>query len=718
LSIYYEDLSLIKFSALLCLTSGVKSEMSVQDLVIKFLEETNQTIFLTGKAGTGKTTFLHRLKTLTTKNFAVVAPTAVAAINAGGSTIHSFFQIGPGPQIPANEEPLALSISREKLLLLTRLELLVIDEISMVRADTLDHIDRLLRQVKASTQAFGGVQVLMIGDLFQLPPVWEKDWGILSKYYSGPFFFNSRVISAAGLKTFELTKIYRQKDPVFIAILNQIREGEVDAKALELLNKQRIGDTAHAVGERADFVTLSTHVGKVDKINRDRLSSLEAQSFTYKADVSGDFSEEAFPVERDLVLKVGAQVMFVKNDSSGKKQYYNGRTARVTFLSNTNITVTFLDDGSTIDVPRETWQNVKFALSSNAQKVDETSAGAFVQYPLRLAWAITIHKSQGLTFDKVIIDVASAFASGQTYVALSRCRSLEGILLLNEIRPENVQTSREIRDFMHRETVVPPVMNDLNAAKQARQRNLVRDVFDMSVIAFAWCLFTAKLRQVLDEGDELRQLSDYSKSVEAELKKRGQQFIAKEIDKATPDDQVMITKDRLKTAADYFHPKIMAAQQYIETAFLSKARLDHETEFYVRYNYLQSMMRSKLALLEAISCLDSSYEIQQKGQDAVVNYRPAFKNWQPKAQVKTPEITNPELYEKLLSWRKNTAEVKMVPEYSLISEKTLREIAKKIPGTYSQLALIKNFGEQRAKEYGGELIELINAHFGQSGQLF
>jgi GTPase SAR1 family protein len=543
LSIYYEDLSLIKFSALLCLTSGVKSEMSVQDLVIKFLEETNQTIFLTGKAGTGKTTFLHRLKTLTTKNFAVVAPTAVAAINAGGSTIHSFFQIGPGPQIPANEEPLALSISREKLLLLTRLELLVIDEISMVRADTLDHIDRLLRQVKASTQAFGGVQVLMIGDLFQLPPVWEKDWGILSKYYS------------AGLKTFELTKIYRQKDPVFIAILNQIREGEVDAKALELLNKQRIGDTAHAVGERADFVTLSTHVGKVDKINRDRLSSLEAQSFTYKADVSGDFSEEAFPVERDLVLKVGAQVMFVKNDSSGKKQYYNGRTARVTFLSNTNSTVTFLDDGSTIDVPRETWQNVKFALSSNAQKVDETSAGAFVQYPLRLAWAITIHKSQGLTFDKVIIDVASAFASGQTYVALSRCRSLEGILLLNEIRPENVQTSREIRDFMHRETVVPPVMNDLNAAKQARQRNLVRDVFDMSVIAFAWCLFTAKLRQVLDEGDELRQLSDYSKSVEAELKKRGQQFIAKEIDKATPDDQVMITKGRLKTAADYFHPK-------------------------------------------------------------------------------------------------------------------------------------------------------------------
>ena len=696
----------------------MESEFSVQDLVIKFLEETNQTVFLTGKAGTGKTTFLHRLKAVTTKNFAVVVPTAVAAINAGGSTIHSFFQISPGPQIPVEEEPLALRISREKMLMLTRLELLVIDEISMVRADTLDHIDRLLRQVKASTQAFGGVQLLLIGDLFQLPPVWEKDWGILSKYYAGPFFFNSKVISANGLITFELTKIYRQNDPVFISILNTIREGEVDAQVLEPLNGHLINEEVQTAVESGDYVTLSTHIGKVDKINNDRLDALNGESFSYKADVTGDFAEDAFPAERELVLKVGAQVMFIKNDSSGKKQYYNGKTARVIFLSETTITVSFLDDGMSFDVPRETWQNVKFAISADAQKIDETNAGAFVQYPLRLAWAITIHKSQGLTFDKVIVDVASAFASGQTYVALSRCRSLEGIRLLTEIRPENIRTSPSILEFMHRQTAVPPVIDDLVVAKRKTQRNLVRDVFDMSAIGFAWNLFATSLRPLLTDGEESDRLVHYTTSVDNELKKPGQRFIAKEIDQSGSANENLLTKDRVKTAVDYFHPRLMAAQQYIENAFLNKARLDHENEFYVRYNYLQSMMLSKLALLEAVPNFDSSYEIQQKGQDAVVNYRPAFKNWKPREQAKTPEIVNADLYEKLMAWRKEVTERKMIPEYSLISEKTLREIAKKTPNTFSQLSAIKSFGEQRAREHGDAILRIVGEFLGKGDTLF
>lgn len=691
--------------------------MSVQELVIKFLEETNQTVFLTGKAGTGKTTFLHQLKSVITKNFAVVAPTAVAAINAGGSTIHSFFQVGPGPQLPVEGEPLALRISREKLLLLIRMDLLIIDEISMVRADTLDYIDRLLRQVRASTQSFGGVQLLMIGDLFQLPPVWEKDWSILNKYYSGPLFFNSKVIAVNGLTTFELTKIYRQNDPVFISILNEIREGEVNAEMLKPLNEHLISESLLTNGSIDDHVTLSTHVDKVHKINQNRLNALDDQVFTYKADVSGDFSEDAFPAERELILKVGAQVMFIKNDSSGKKQYYNGRTARVTFLSDNAITVSFLDDGSSCDVPRETWQNVKFVISNDAEKIDETNSGAFVQYPLRLAWAITIHKSQGLTFDRVIVDVASAFTSGQTYVALSRCRSLEGILLLNEIRPENIQTSRAIRDFMLQQTDSPPVIADLEIAKNNSRLKLIQDIFEMSVIVFAWNLFTTGLNVILTGSDELTQLAEHTKAVES-LRELGQRFIAKEINALGSTNQIMVTKRRLKAAVNFFHPILLTAQHYIEAAFLSVDKTDQETEFYVRYNYLQSMMLSKMALLEAVPYLDSSYEIQQKGQDAVVKYRPAFKNRQPKAELKMPNISNPGLYEKLLDWRSAIAKQKMVPEYALLSEKTLREIAKKTPRTLSELSVIKNFGEQRAKDYGMLLIDLINVHFGQSGILF
>ncbi|WP_138482122.1 HRDC domain-containing protein [Dyadobacter bucti] len=694
------------------------SAISVQDLVIKFLEESNQTIFLTGKAGTGKTTFLHRLKALTTKNFAVVAPTAIAAINAGGSTIHSFFQIGQGPQLPTDEELLTLRISREKMLMLIRLDLLVIDEISMVRADTLDHIDRILRQVKGSIQPFGGVQLLMIGDLFQLPPVWEKDWSILSRYYSGPFFFNSNVINEGGLITFELTKVYRQNDLAFIEILNKIREGEVTTEMLQKLNAHLISTDLYTVVSTENYVMLSTHVEKVQKINQDCLDALDGETFIYKADVSGDFFTDTFPAERELALKVGAQVMFIKNDSSGKKQYYNGRTARITSLNETSITVSFLDDGSSCDVPKETWQNVKFAISDDTQKIDETNSGTFIQFPLRLAWAITIHKSQGLTFDKVIIDVASAFASGQTYVALSRCRNLEGIRLLTEIRAENVQTSEPIREFMRQQTNTSPSISDLEIAKLNTYRNLVCDVFQMSAITFAWNLFADKLCLVLTNQEELTELDQHTKMVDADLKKLGQRFIDKEISIPRAEKLVAISKDRIKAAADFFLPKLVAAQVFIEQAFLNVAALNHEAEFYTRYNYLQSVMLCRIALLEAVSHSDSSYVIQQKGQDAVVSYRPAFKNWKPMAQVKTPEIVNPDLYEKLLAWRKDIAERKTVPAYSLFSEKTLREIAKKTPKTFSQLALIKNFGEQRANEFGHELINIVNSYLGQSAKLF
>lgn len=387
----------------------------IHNLVLKFVENTSSPIFLTGKAGTGKTTFLRWLKSSTTKNYAVTAPTAVAAINAGGVTIHSFFQVPFGPQIPVVSDNeisnlVPRQITLEKTKILKCLDLLIIDEISMVRADTLDYIDGTLRQVRGSMLPFGGVQLLMIGDLYQLPPVFEKDWPLLRNFYQGPYFFNSLVLKKNRLLTFELTQVYRQSDPLFVEILNHIRNGYLEDRFLEQLNTHYRPDLN--ANSLKDYVTLSTHNQSVNEINQQRLKELDGEAFTFKAVITGEFPKDGYPAEEELVLKVGAQVMFIKNDSSGKKQYYNGRTARVSSISEGNIRLSFLDDDSLFDVIPEKWNNVKYTLAEADQKVSESNNGSFSQYPLRLAWAITIHKSQGLTFEKAVIDIDAAFAFG------------------------------------------------------------------------------------------------------------------------------------------------------------------------------------------------------------------------------------------------------------------------------------------------------------------
>jgi hypothetical protein len=693
----------------------VEKGINVQDLVIKFLEECNTPIFLTGKAGTGKTTLLRRIKTLTTKNLAVVAPTAVAAINAGGTTIHSFFQMPIGPLPPNSGEPLALRMSREKMLVLIKLELLIIDEISMVRADTLDHIDTLLRQVKGSAQPFGGVQVLMIGDLFQLPPVWERDWPFLGRYYQGPYFFNSLILQKHAFFTLELNEVYRQTDQTFISILNEIRHGQVSAELLEPLNKRYRTETE--IGTLQDYVTLSTHVLSVDRINTQRLEGLEGKPFVYKADVTGDFSTDAYPAEAELSLKVGAQVMFVKNDLSGKKQYFNGRTARVTALQETGIQVTFLDDNSKFEVLKETWQNVKFALSASEKKIDETSAGSFTQYPLRLAWAITIHKSQGLTFDKAVIDVASAFAAGQTYVALSRCRTLDGIVLRSPIRPENVKTDPAIVAFMAAATQGTPDLTTLAAAKKISEFNVISDAFNFGVLNDAWTNFKALFEKLAESSGRIStsDASELSQIFFSELKAVGERFIQKEL---RQELQRAVLQERINAAAAFFQPTLAGLQTRLEQILLQLQGSELESEFYYRYNYLQSGIQQKLAMLHGAVYFPTGAEILLYGQDALAAYKPVFKNWRPKTTAKDAEVENPVLYKTLLDWRGETAQQKGTPEYSLISEKTLREIAKKLPKTFSQLSAIKNFGEQRAQEYGEAILRMIREFLGEGDTLF
>lgn len=667
-----------------------------QELITNFLIGTNRPIFLTGKAGTGKTTFLRTVKSTINKNLAIVAPTAVAAINAGGVTIHSFFQVPFGPLIPG-EGPALKPLSFEKSKLLKCLDLLIIDEISMVRADTLDYIDSLLRQVKGSVRPFGGVQLLMIGDLFQLPPVYEKDWYVLRNFYEGPYFFNSQVFKRFPLLTFELTKVYRQSDPVFIEILNSIRNGVADKDLLEKLNQRY--DPALDENWRKDCVTLSTHNQLVNDINQVRLKELEGEAVTFKAGIQGDFPKEGYPAEEELVLKVGAQVMFIKNDSSGKKQYYNGRTGRITAISATNISLTFLDDGSSFDVVQETWQNVKYALAEGEQKISESNNGSFSQYPLKLAWAITIHKSQGLTFEKAIIDVDAAFAFGQAYVALSRCRSLEGMVLKEPVRPENVRTDPQIVTFMEQATANPPDENLLKKSIRDFDIEVLADVFDFSVISAAWAKLNSADSSVI------------------ELKTIGDRFIKREILMIGSDIPVWQNADflsRLKNAIIWFTPKLNTFSNNLNAFYAAKASTDLPEDFYENLNHLLVHLKAKSSAFARMSFATSAKDVLSSAQEAALTFQPIFKNWNAKALPKEKEIINPELYKQLVGLRKQISVERSAPEYLLITENALRDIAAKPPRSLNQLAQLKTFGEVKAADFGEQILKIVRNYLGEN----
>lgn len=400
------------------------------ELAYKFVRNTDRHVFLTGKAGTGKTTFLHRIRNEVPKRMVVLAPTGVAAINAKGVTIHSFFQMPFGPILPnsvnqnkANQR----KFNKSKINLIKSLDLVIIDEISMVRADLLDGIDQVLRCYKNPNKTFGGAQLLMIGDLQQLAPVIKPgDWNLLSPYYDTVYFFNSRAFQQAQTVSIELHHIYRQRQDTFIDILNQIRNNQLSKEAAELLNQRYLPNFPSL---QPGYITLSTHNNRANTINEKALEQLNSKIQMFQAKIEGKFNEFAFPTAERLFLKVGAQVMFIKNDSNPEKRYYNGKIGTITALYSDKVLVQCTPNEPLIEVRRETWQNIQYKLDPQSKEIKENIAGSFEQIPLRLAWAITIHKSQGLTFEKAIIDAEASFAHGQTYVALSRCTSLEGIVL-------------------------------------------------------------------------------------------------------------------------------------------------------------------------------------------------------------------------------------------------------------------------------------------------
>jgi hypothetical protein len=495
-----------------------KVERDYAELAAYFINSTSQHIFLTGKAGTGKTTFLKSLSELTHKSFVVVAPTGIAALNAGGATIHSQFLLPPGTFIPDNSPAVQFdtgnqihtrhSLARKHPLngyrrqVLRSIDLLIIDEVSMLRADLLDAIDYRMRSVRKNyRESFGGVQVLMIGDLFQLPPVVKDfEYSYLKRYYHSVHFFEAHAFQHESFVFIELDKIYRQTNFDFIRILNHLRDNEITADDIAILNGKY--DPNFQQSEHEGVITLTTHNYKADQINKKALDHLTGRTHVFQAEIEGDFPEHMFPIPQFLELKVGAQVMFIKNDSGGGR-YYNGKLAKVLEISEDEIQVQ--PDGSQeiIHLEKFKWENKRYTVDENSRELDEAVIGSFSQYPVKLAWAVTVHKSQGLTFDKAVIDVGDAFAPGQVYVALSRLRSLEGLVLKTKIQPSVISSDPIVVDFTRKKNMQKSLDVLLKEGQHRYLRQMIHDTFDFSLI-------TKSLYSLVHENEDQFQMGDDS----------------------------------------------------------------------------------------------------------------------------------------------------------------------------------------------------------------
>jgi GTPase SAR1 family protein len=534
---------------------------------IAFVNQTSKHLFLTGKAGTGKTTFLKYIRDNSFKKMAVVAPTGVAAINAGGVTIHSFFQLPFGPFIPTqknnweifngkvnNQHSLFknLRLNRAKIDLLRELDLLVIDEVSMVRADMLDAVDAILRHVRRQPlMPFGGVQMLYIGDLFQLPPVVRnEEWEILKEYYDSPFFFNAQAVKYAPPVYIELKKIYRQNDSIFIQILNNIRNNICTKEDLQKLHEHYKPEFAPAKEE--NFIVLTSHNEKADLINRRELQKLQGKAYSYKAEISGEFYDRSFPAEEVLNLKVGAQIMFIKNDKGEFRRFFNGKIGVVKNIFEDKIYIYFPNETDTLVLEKETWQNIKYNYNKNSDKIEEEELGTFRQYPIRLAWAITIHKSQGLTFDKAIIDAGASFAPGQVYVALSRLTSLQGLVLHSRIHPNCISTDARVLEFVNSEESEEQLENIL----KEEQQNFVKQSL---LKGFSWQKVDDALeahkenilgRDLPKKEGSLFWIESLQKSLE-EINEVSKKFI-RQLEQLYIGEGYQQLHERTKAAVDYF----------------------------------------------------------------------------------------------------------------------------------------------------------------------
>jgi uncharacterized protein (DUF2132 family) len=467
---------------------------------LRFINQTHQSVFLTGKAGTGKTTLLREIIATTHKNTVVVAPTGIAALNAGGVTIHSMFQLPFGGFIPDNSAPQFsdttkfetkatlrrhFKMSGQKRAVIRNMELLIIDEVSMLRADLLDAMDYMMQTVRRKSVPFGGVQILFIGDLLQLPPIIrDEEWRTLRNYYRGKFFFHAHVIQQYPPLYIELSKIYRQTDDRFISVLNNLRNNEITTSDIQMLNE--FVKPNFDLKANKGYITLTTHNAKADVMNAQSLEDLEGKLVTFKPEITDDFPEKIYPVDPNLQLKVGAQIMFVKNDLSPEKNYFNGKMGIVKTMTSKEIWVHFPDEDKTIEVDKYEWQNIRYTVNEMTKEIEEEVLGTFVHYPIKLAWAITVHKSQGLTFDKAALDVSQVFLPGQAYVALSRLRSLNGLVLLSPLRMNGISNDQDVMDYAKNKASEEALANALKRETKNFILNYLKNSFDWNDLAQEW----------------------------------------------------------------------------------------------------------------------------------------------------------------------------------------------------------------------------------------
>ena len=704
---------------------------------------TDAHLFLTGRAGTGKTTFLRSLREKTYKRMVVVAPTGVAAINAGGQTIHSFFQLPFGPQIP--EDGMTVSgegvptaregrtlengggtpsartlaaqyqkLRKNKLNLMRSLDLLVIDEISMVRSDVLDAIDAVLRRARRSQKPFGGVQVLMIGDVHQLAPVAKpEEWELLAPYYQSVYFFGSHVLQKAPYLCVELDHIYRQHDDDFIALLNKVRDNRLDTECLQLLNQRYLPD--FSPDDREGYITLTTHNYQADEINENKLAALPSKSVFFKANVSGTFPENTYPTKEVLELKTGAQVMFVKNDPSPEKAFFNGKIGRVVSIDEDEGTVDVQCGDECLTVGKLQWQNMEYTINAESKDIEENEIGSFIQVPLRLAWAVTIHKSQGLTFDHLIVDAGQAFAHGQVYVALSRCTSLEGLVLKTRIPSSALVNDFSVNRFVDQLPEKEPTQEKVDQLQHACELETLLELIDFyglykdfgkvtKVVYDNNTLFDADLIQDLSKRRTqfLEQLCGVGAKFEGQVRRLHAE--------ASCCEQNPALQERITKGAAYFKEHL---DSLTEGFFDLPFKTDNKA---VNEQLGEVLQRFKEDLAIKRDCLSASlnhFSVQayQKARSlAAVDTEKKAKG---KTAIKDGSTTGSLLYRRLHAWREEKADELNVEVYRIVPTQALKAIAKAQPVTPNELKLVKGMGVKRTKLFGAEIIDIVLKATGQ-----
>ena len=662
---------------------------------------------------------------------AVVAPTGVAAINAGGVTIHSFFQLPLSPYVPDTRgqgfsgDPSAVTnrqglLSRlrfndDKRKVLQQLELLVVDEISMVRCDVLDAMDTVLRHIRQRPrERFGGVQVLFIGDMLQLPPVVkEQEWNLLSEYYKSPYFFDSIVLQEDPPVYIEFNKIYRQSDEQFISVLNQVRNNELDELGMKVLESRF--QPGFRRSKQDGYIILTTHNEKAKNTNAGELRNLPGEVFSYEAEITGDFPEKASPADETLYLKVGAQVMFIRNDAAEKgKRFFNGKIGIVSKLDADAIFVRCEGESEEIKVGREKWENIRYTLNKTSRQLDTDVLGSFTQYPLRLAWAITIHKSQGLTFDKAIIDAGEAFAPGQVYVALSRCTNLEGLVLQSRVRQGSLFSDPRITEFSDRALSHSHLEQELASARSNYLITVVCSLFDFSnsvrngnelqeYLAEHGSSFTKGTMLWADElSGRLDKIQGMALRFQQQLRSIYQEGVAGEN---------QLPQERIKAAANYFIAEISSVRQFIQrSAAVTDSRI-HAKEYNDALREIFSGLAQQQFLMEGVAEKFDLETFYARKRNFVL---PHFTvNSYAGASTKRTESPHPVLHQQLRKLRDTICSRKDLPIYLVAGTNTLDEIARYLPQTLPELRKISGFGDAKIAQYGQEFLDIVLEYSGQ-----